>query len=1501
MRARRPLLPVVGLLLVLGAPLGCDADDAAPSDTVSDASPPDTSPPPDTVDPSPGLGIDYGATAPGATPRLEPGATDWLAVGWPSDRFRKADGRLDLSALRFPGAPGLLETYLDLGEDVLDGFGLNGAIYFQLDESLDPGTLPGPALTRSPTSPVQLVNVSPGSAREGERLPLLFHWYESGTDRFYRPRTLALRPVYGFPLAEGETYCAILTRAIQDAEGRYLQAAPALGDALDTDATLAPLTAWLPRSPLRREDLATATCFTTQRATAELRAVSAWIDAHEPPAVDQVYEPGVWNEFHGTYIAPNFQAGVKPYEADGDIRFTPSGDPIVQDEELIRFMLMVPRHQEMPPAGWPLVLYSHGTGGDYETCFRTANRLLPEGLAVLCIDQPLHGLRGPDLADGELELFSFNFINPYSGRSSFRQAAIDSLLLSRMAAAGRFDIPGADTVLGEDVRFDPDLLLFFGHSHGGLSGALAFAVDPRLRGGVLSGAAGVLVETILRRKDPADIAFLVRTLIGIAERDLDTFHPMMTLVQTLVDATDPINYAPYWLNTRAGGVPKHVLVTEGTLDHASPAVGTEAMAAAAGLPILAPLSKASPAHELRGLPVLAAPLAGNIARGGAPLTGALRQWQHGNHWVGENHPEAQALWRHFLRTFAAAPPELAYGDVHLPIGDAISGADTCHEARALNATAFPHEVRGNTSAAADAHQSGGACGDPLGDGGRDLVYRFDPPAAGAYRFRIVLPPAVNQQTPRHGPNLLYAATSCGLGAACLDQRLGGALDLDLDAGVPIYLFVDGTTWLDKGPFTLRIEQLCAQLACGDRECGAWGCGECGACPVGQRCAAEGRCAPLPPGDSCADPIAVSALPFAHAGDSTHHTNTLALDHGACEDLPFNFGFGSADVVYRFTAPAAGVYRADLGPNYDGVLYAARDCDAVASTCLGANRALYGESHLALALAAGETVYLVVDGASNVADNAGPYTFTLETCVPRCEGRSCGDDGCGGSCGACELADSCVSETVCPLFNEVCDRLTACEAIPGNTCASAFEVDALPFTDTRHTGDFEPEYGFGHGWCPGVDGGFGFGASDVAYRLVAPTAGLYHVRLDTGTPRTLDASLYVVRDCDAIRQTCLGADERAHHERLWLELAAGEEVFVIVDGWTNFTPQVGRYTLEITHCEPTCEERVCGSDGCLGSCGACGFQESCSQGRCVEAFGLHCGQPRNVGQLPWAQSSSTSGFQDRSVNACDGAATGGASNDVTYRFRAPKAGHFTFRLEASFDAQLYVTSTCEEVVSVCLASGGLEHVVELAHNQQVFVIVDGAPEAPEADEGAFTLRVSETCFPQCDGRACGPDGCGGSCGSCAYPADGCSATGACVDPYALVGNTCALAFEVGPLPFEGVGDTREAFNHYAVDAAWCGDLFRKGFGSPDQVWSFTPVRAGRYRVTVAPEGGWDAALYVLEDCRDPAGACLAGADGHAEDVVELDLAFAQTVFLIVDGDHDVVPEGGKYRIHVEEAP
>jgi hypothetical protein len=65
--------------------------------------------------------------------------------------------------------------------------------------------------------------------------------------------------------------------------------------------------------------------------------------------------------------------------------------------------------------------------------------------------------------------------------------------------------------------------------------------------------------------------------------------------------------------------------------------------------------------------------------------------------------------------------------------------------------------------------------------------------------------------------------------------------------------------------------------------------------------------------------------------------------------------------------------------------------------------------------------------------------------------------------------------------------------------------------------------------------------------------------------------------------------------------------------------------------------------------------------------------------------------------------------------------------------------------------------------------DGEPSRP-ADSGD-TARGPDACAPSCRGRACGDDGCGGSCGTCP-PADECSAEGRCLPRDPDCEETCA---------------------------------------------------------------------------------------------------------------------------------
>ena len=109
------------------------------------------------------------------------------------------------------------------------------------------------------------------------------------------------------------------------------------------------------------------------------------------------------------------------------------------------------------------------------------------------------------------------------------------------------------------------------------------------QGWVLSGAGGGLSITLLERKDPVDFEALIRFLLEFNEEDeLDPFHPILALIQTAVDITDPIHFA-----RRSAELSQQpsVLITNGCWDAQTPYKTTDAMALALGAPLVEPISR----------------------------------------------------------------------------------------------------------------------------------------------------------------------------------------------------------------------------------------------------------------------------------------------------------------------------------------------------------------------------------------------------------------------------------------------------------------------------------------------------------------------------------------------------------------------------------------------------------------------------------------------------------------------------------------------------------------------------------------------------------------------------------------------------------------------------------------------------------------------------------------------------------------------------------------------
>ena len=136
------------------------------------------------------------------------------------------------------------------------------------------------------------------------------------------------------------------------------------------------------------------------------------------------------------------------------------------------------------------------------------------------------------------------------------------------------------------------------------------------------------------------------------------------------------------------------------------------------------------------------------------------------------------------------------------------------------------------------------------------------------------------------------------------------------------------------------------------------------------------------------------------------------------------------------------------------------------------------------------------------------------------------------------------------------------------------------------------------------------------------------------------------------------------------------------------------------CRPDCVDKICGDDGCGGSCGECKSNHECSEGRCV-CKGIVCyGACCEEGSICLNNECCKPECGDRECgnDGCEGSCG---------------VGNCPVNQECSFGKCVCKWNACD---GICCRE---DHV---CYN-------------------------SACCKPQCDDKDCGSDGCGGSCGEC----------------------------------------------------------------------------------------------------------------------------------------------------------
>ncbi|HUU01437.1 MAG TPA: hypothetical protein VM425_08370 [Myxococcota bacterium] len=501
-------------------------------------------------------------------------AGEFYRLPFPND-IRMQNGHPNLAGHPVPNTPTasrVVTAYIDAIEGESTGFSTQGTIFMRFSKWVDFASVK----LGGDDANFFLVDIDSDSPNYGLGTSISM-FATTARGAYICQNWMAIKPMNGYPLRPATTYALIATDGIVASGGETLTRdddfEPML--AADTPADQTLLAAWQAYQSLRdyladggRVDpsfgrhVMGAAVFTTMDPESVLSGFRDKIrdcsgsDCNllpdpTPAALALIAEHDSFYLLGGTVAVPVFQKGEAPYlEQGGGIDFDPSGQPAIQRSESVSFELSVPKGA--PPAGgWPLVLYAHGTGGGPDSFVtqavaeKLAEAQVPLGsapqtvhLAVLGIEAVQHGdRRGGSTLDPDV--LYFNLFNPQAAKYNAVQGAADNFQLVRLVEA-LHDLPPTVSGVPDPVSLDPQHILYFGHSQGSLTGPLFLAFSPAVKTAVLSGAGGNLIQSLLTKTQPLDIAGLTRLMLG--DPDVGSMHPVLNLMQIYFDPVDVVNY-----------------------------------------------------------------------------------------------------------------------------------------------------------------------------------------------------------------------------------------------------------------------------------------------------------------------------------------------------------------------------------------------------------------------------------------------------------------------------------------------------------------------------------------------------------------------------------------------------------------------------------------------------------------------------------------------------------------------------------------------------------------------------------------------------------------------------------------------------------------------------------------------------------------------------------------------------------------------------------------------
>lgn len=512
---------------------------------------------------------------------------------YPSDLRLTAQGTPDLAGLPYPS---FLKTIAPLQQAAMQhpGFPVVPVAYFRFTAAL-PALDAGDVIAADEASPILLVDVDASSSERGKLTPVVAT--TPPVDGWVSENTLAVAPRPGFVLQPKRKYAFVVMKKLADAAGAPLGSPAALDDlkagkmpdgamGAAAAALYQPLWDTLKMLSLDAADVAAATVFTTGDVVQETADLSSALAEKYPATIEALHvdpDDGAdhdrYCELVGTITYPQFQKGTPPFDTEGLFDFSDGGLPAKQGEEIAPLTIAIPKG-EMPAAGFPLVLYFHGSGG-LSTAVVDRGTWVPETDPTKCPEGTLGDWNGttgcnkkgegpayvlapfgfatagsalpvnPERLKDAAETAYLNLNNLAAMRDTFRQGVIeqhiflDALVNLKIDAATISACTGVSLPPGAaEYKLDVKNVFAQGQSMGGMYTNLISAVEPRIRAALPTGAGGYWSHFILITPLIPGVAGKVGTvLLGTSEK-LTFLHPGLNLFETAAEAVDPMVSMP---------------------------------------------------------------------------------------------------------------------------------------------------------------------------------------------------------------------------------------------------------------------------------------------------------------------------------------------------------------------------------------------------------------------------------------------------------------------------------------------------------------------------------------------------------------------------------------------------------------------------------------------------------------------------------------------------------------------------------------------------------------------------------------------------------------------------------------------------------------------------------------------------------------------------------------------------------------------------------------------